>query len=56
MYSTSAGTVTNSANFQEMVWLFILLLVAFTLPFARSFISFILDKLYQFFIQQNAAI
>ena len=39
---------------EYVVWLTVILLVALGLRHAKNFIAFILDKLYQFLIQNNS--
>jgi hypothetical protein len=39
---------------QYAIWLITIVVVAFGFRYARDIIGFIIDKLYQFFIQKNS--
>lgn len=46
----------SSSDFKEyVVWLIAIVVVAFGFRHAREMIAFVLDKLYQVFIQNNPA-
>lgn len=50
-----APTVDMSDYRQYAVWLIAMVLVAFGFRYAKDIIAFVLDKLYEFFIQNNPA-
>lgn len=55
MIMESAASDNNEILFGGMTaWALMLLLLAFTFPYLKRFFSFVLGKLYEFFIQRNA--
>ena len=54
LYTTAPSSFPDYREYA--VWLITIVLVAFGFRFARDVIAFLLDKLYQVFIQENPLI
>jgi hypothetical protein len=49
-------TTASNGSKQYLVWLLALILTVFGLRYIKEFIAFVLEKLYQVFIQNNSAV
>ena len=51
------ASASPSTAFHEFaIWLISIVIVAFGFRYAKEIVSFVLDKLYQVFIQQNPSV